>query len=182
MSTQSGALSVRNFVGKFEESVTYLSGHLHTVGQLVHRMYTLQNEKFLELELADFKQERRFRLAAFDNGLLSFVDVKLNTWPLVLITNPKDVLFNNPYKENLNLQAQSSHIRILAYSLAPITKCELRIDGENIWRQCEKSSKNKNFYSVPWEPTQYSKGIHKIELVVGDAEGRTNVVSIFEIV
>lgn len=177
MSTRSGSPSIRKFIGQFDETVTYLSGHLHTLAQLVHRMYTLQNEGFLELELGDFMKQRRYRLAAFDNGLLTFTDVELNTWPLVLITNPKDALFNNPYKENLNLQIQSTHIRILAYSLAPIIKCELRIDAENIWRQCDKSALNENFFVVAWEPHKYSKGIHKIELLIGDADGRTKVVS-----
>jgi hypothetical protein len=39
-------------------SVAYLCGHLHTLGGLVPQMYTIQNEGFVELELADWKDER----------------------------------------------------------------------------------------------------------------------------
>lgn len=46
-------------------SVVYLCGHLHTLGGLVPQMYTMQNEGFAELELADWKDGRalvKFRL------------------------------------------------------------------------------------------------------------------------
>ncbi len=175
MSTPTGSPLFRNLIGQYEESTVYLSGHLHTLGHLVYRMYTLQNEGFLELELADFMKERRYRLAAFDNGLFSFVDVQLNKWPVALITNPKHMLFNNPHKENLKLQIESTHIRILAYSLAPIVKCQLRIDQE-AWTDCQKSKENENFFVAPWDPKKYLKGRHGIELLVGDSDGRTNVV------
>lgn len=39
-------------------SIAYLCGHLHTLGGLVPQMYTIQNEGFAELELADWKDER----------------------------------------------------------------------------------------------------------------------------
>lgn len=60
----------------------------------------MQTDGFLELELADWKHNRIFRVAAFDHGLFSFVDVIHDSWPVVLITNPKHALFRIPEKEN----------------------------------------------------------------------------------
>lgn len=39
-------------------SIAYLCGHLHTLGGLVPQMYTMQDEGFAELELADWKDAR----------------------------------------------------------------------------------------------------------------------------
>jgi hypothetical protein len=167
--TPAGYMNIRKFVGQFDKSVLFVAGHLHTLGRMINRMYTLQAEGFLELELADFLRTRRFRLAAFDNGLLSVVDVPLNTFPVAIITNPKNMLFNNPFKENINLQAKSTHIRILAFSKAPVVKCKVKIDDEE-WRMCDK--KTENFFTVPWTASKYAVGKHKISLHVEDAEER----------
>lgn len=45
-------------IGKYEESMTYLCGHFHTLGGTVPNMYSLQQAGFLELELADWKDNR----------------------------------------------------------------------------------------------------------------------------
>lgn len=47
------------FSGQYKESMVYLCGHLHTLGGTVPDMYTLQQEGFLELELADWKDNRK---------------------------------------------------------------------------------------------------------------------------
>jgi Icc-related predicted phosphoesterase len=167
--TPSGSDHIRKFIGKFDESSIFVAGHLHTLGGLAFRMYALQPEGFLELELGDFMKNRRFRVGVFDHGLFSFADVKLGTWPIAVITNPKNILFNNPFKEDINLQLQSTHIRIVAFSTSEIVQCKVRInDGQ--WMNCEK--KTENFFAVPWNPTHYSHGKHEMELVVGDADGR----------
>ena len=42
-----------------------------------HRMYTMHPDTdLLELELADWKDNRRYRVIAFDQGFLSFADVR----------------------------------------------------------------------------------------------------------
>lgn len=160
--------NIRKFVGKFNSTLAFLAGHLHTMGNLVTRMYTLHPEGFLELELADFMKHRRYRLAVIDHGCLSFVDVSLNTWPIAIITNPKNMLFNNPFKEDINIQ-KGSHIRIVAYSPAKITLCKIKIDDGD-WKKCFK--KTENFFVVPWNFSHYANGKHKIELFVGDSDGR----------
>merc|ERR1719284_823595 len=70
--------------------LVYLSGHLHTLGGLAPELYTLHHTGTPELELGDWKENRRYRLLAVDNGVLSFVDIKHGDWPVVLVTNPKN--------------------------------------------------------------------------------------------
>lgn len=67
-------------------------------------MYALQANSFLELEVADWKDCRKFRVAAIDHGLLSFVDIKHGVWPIVLITNPKHALFHIPHRHEAKIQ------------------------------------------------------------------------------
>lgn len=55
---ETGSWGVRQLIGQFEEGVVYMCGHLHRLGGMVPRMYTLQNEGFLELELGDWKANR----------------------------------------------------------------------------------------------------------------------------
>ncbi|KAG5684385.1 hypothetical protein PVAND_013620 [Polypedilum vanderplanki] len=163
--TPAGYMNIRKFIGKHDKSVLFVNGHLHTMGTLINRMYTLHAEGFLELELADFMRTRRFRVAAFDNGLFSALDIQLNTYPLAIITNPKNMLFNNPFKENIDLQAKSTHIRILAFSKSSIVKCKIKINDEE-WKTCDKQT--ENFFTVSWNPSKYSKGKHKISLYIED--------------
>lgn len=167
--TPSGSESIRKFIGKFQDSSIFVAGHLHTLGSFVYRMYTLQPEGFLELELGDFKSNRLFRLGVFDHGQFSFTDVKLGTWPIAVITNPKNILYNNPFKEDLKMQTESTHIRIVAFSTSEITQCKVRIDGGD-WMTCDK--RTKNFFVVPWDASRYAREKHRIELLVGDADGR----------
>ncbi|KAF5274250.1 hypothetical protein FQR65_LT04368 [Abscondita terminalis] len=161
---------IRSIIGRHKQGLAYLCGHLHTLGGLVPNMYTLQQDGFLELELGDWKNNRLYRLMAIDHGLLSFVDVKHGQWPVVLITNPKDALFLLPYKENLDTIKKSTHIRILAFSLARIKSVQVRINNED-WMTCKLVS--GPLYVAPWNPQKYVIGVHMIEVNVIDVDGRT---------
>lgn len=166
--TPSQTPNIRKFIGKFDNSLGYLAGHLHTLGRFVNKMYALHPEGFLELELADFLRTRRFRLAAIDHGMFSIIDLSLRSYPFAIITNPKNMLFNNPLRENIELQKRSTHIRILAYSTVEITKCSISIDDGD-WQTCVK--KSDNFFVVPWNPNKYIKGKHEIKIHIKDANG-----------
>jgi hypothetical protein len=177
--TPPGYNHIRRFIGNFDESSIFVAGHLHTLAGLAPRMYTLQPEGFLELELGDFMKNRRYRVGVFDHGLFSFADVKLGTWPVAVITNPKSNLFNNPFKEDIKLQQYSTHIRILAWSTSEISSCKVKLN-DGPWINCVK--KTKLFFVVPWNPAQFSHGKHSLELLVGDDDGRIfNEVQIFSL-
>lgn len=58
VSMETGMWGLRQLIGNYEEGIAYLCGHLHKLGGMVPRMYTLQQDGFLELELGDWKANR----------------------------------------------------------------------------------------------------------------------------
>ncbi|GAB1606623.1 transmembrane protein 62-like [Argonauta hians] len=145
--------------------IAHLSGHLHTLGGLVPNMYTRQKTGMLELELGDWKDNRMFRLLAIDHDILSFTDEEINTWPLVLITNPKHALFMATKHEPLYRIATSTHIRILAFSPNPIKYVNVSIN--DVFLGTAQHVKDMLFV-LPWQPAVYSKGLHTISVSVAD--------------
>ncbi|XP_043259498.1 transmembrane protein 62-like [Colletes gigas] len=164
---------VRNLIGRHKESMVYLCGHYHMLGGAVPNMYTLQQIGFLELELADWKDNRMYRLAAIDHGQFSFIDVKHDEWPVVLITNPKHALYMMPRKENLMSILKSTHIRVLAFSTVPIKDVQVQLD-DVAWLEC-KHVKGPLYTSI-WNTTKYRDGIHTIRVRVVDIDGREKIL------
>ena len=76
-------------------------------------MYTIHRTGTPEYELGDWKENRRFRVLAIDNGILSFVDQTHTEWPIILVTNPKDSNFVAPQVENFQNILASTLIRVL---------------------------------------------------------------------
>ncbi|XP_023024648.2 transmembrane protein 62 isoform X1 [Leptinotarsa decemlineata] len=169
-----GHESVRDMIGKHKEGMVYVCGHLHRLGGLVPKMYTLQKAGFLELELGDWKDNRVYRMLAIDHGLLSFTDIQHREWPVVLITNPKHALFVNPARENLDIMKNSTHVRILAFSLSRIDFVKIKIDNGS-WMHCKRVK--GPLFVAPWDPENYLHGLHKIEVHIKDVEGRTKSIS-----
>ncbi|XP_003703373.1 transmembrane protein 62 isoform X2 [Megachile rotundata] len=164
---------IRNVIGRYKESMAYLCGHYHMLGGIAPNMYTIQRAGFLELELADWKDNRMYRLGAIDHGQFSFIDVKHKEWPVVLITNPKHALYMMPRKENIMSIIKSTHIRILAFSIASIKIVEVQLDS-TAWLKCEHV--NGPLYVLKWNSTEYSEGIHTIRAKVVDVDGRETIV------
>lgn len=146
----------------------WLCGHFHTVFRLVPKMYIIQNDGFLEIELADWMDQRAFRVAAIDHGIFSFVDVKLDQWPIVLITNPKAAHFMTSYTEPIDKIAQSTHIRVLIFSMETINQVFAQIDNDQ--ELTLKLSNNSHLYTGFWRPELLSSGLHtiKIRTIVSD--------------
>ncbi|XP_060530687.1 transmembrane protein 62-like isoform X2 [Cylas formicarius] len=165
----SGSENIRDLIKKDKNGMVYVCGHLHTLGGLIPSMYSMQKGGFLELELGDWKDNRMYRLLTIDHGMFSFVDIPHRSWPVGVVTNPKHALFLNPLKENLENIQQSTHIRVLAFSLARIRTVRVRVDHEP-WTDC-KHIKGP-LYVVSWDPQRYSSGLHQIELFVKDIDGR----------
>ncbi|XP_076303117.1 transmembrane protein 62 [Lasioglossum baleicum] len=170
--SQSGT-GVRNVIGRLKESMVYLCGHYHTLGGTVPNMYTLQQAGFLELELADWKDNRMYRVAAVDHGQFSFIDVRYGEWPVILITNPKHALYMMPRKENVLSIVKSTHIRVLAFSLAPIKSVEVQLD-DGAWFECEHVK--GPLYTSKWNTTKFLDGIHTIRVRAVDSDGRETIV------
>ncbi|KYQ52554.1 Transmembrane protein 62 [Trachymyrmex zeteki] len=166
--------NIRSILGSHKESMVYLCGHFHTLGNMVPNMYSLQKAGFLELELADWKDNRMYRLAAIDHGQFSFIDIKHNDWPVILITNPKNMLFMMPQKENLESIIKSTHVRVLAFSTVLLKTVEIQLDND-VWQKCDHV--NGPLYVLPWNSTRYKEGIHQITVRVVDNENRRKIMS-----
>ncbi|GFT55733.1 transmembrane protein 62 [Nephila pilipes] len=152
----------------------YLCGHLHTLGGIVPEMYTLQSTGALELELADWKENRKYRLCAVDHGVFSFVDQYLEDWPLILVTNPKDALMLMPAIEPLYRILKSTHIRVLIFSPHSIALAKVKID-DGAWSELKLAE--TPLYVSPWEPLKYMEGLHEMTIYAKDMNGNEKTVS-----
>ncbi|XP_014291575.1 transmembrane protein 62 isoform X2 [Halyomorpha halys] len=159
---------IKSVIGNDKRSIAYFCGHFHNMLGFVPNMYTLQKNGFYELELADWKDNRMFRIAAIDHGLFSFIDVKHNHWPIVLVTNPKHALFKS-IREPLDAMATSTHIRLLVFSPEKIISVRIRIDSEP-WGNALRVS--GPLYAMAWKPQKYISGMHNIHIEVLDRSGR----------
>ncbi|XP_015782777.1 transmembrane protein 62 [Tetranychus urticae] len=155
----------------------YLCGHFHTLVGLIPKMYATQASGYLEIEVADWKDERMFRVASVDHGIFNFVDVKLEQWPIILVTNPKAALAQMPRYEPLHRIANSTHIRVLAFSPSPIDSVSVRVDNEP-WNIMNRASKTHPLFTYPWHPKKYSAGLHKIEVLASDENGNENTETV----
>ena len=110
----------------------------------------------------------RYRLLVFDHDLFSFTDTNLNKWPLVLITNPKDVQFALPSREPLGRMLHSTHIRFLAFSAHTLTSVRVWVDGEAlpVPPLSKLAVDGGPLYAMPWSPEVYQSGIHLIKVMV----------------
>lgn len=162
-------LNLRNLISNAKGSQVYVCGHLHSMGGLVPQMYTIQRKGFLELELGDWKDNRMYRLAAIDHGIFSFVDQKHNTWPVVLVTNPKHALYSMPGREPLNLIQYSTHVRILAFSDVNIDSVQISYDKIN-WSECKLAK--RPLYVCQWKPDMFRNDLHYLYVMAVDEIGR----------
>uniref|UniRef100_A0A6Q2Z0E1 Calcineurin-like phosphoesterase domain-containing protein n=1 Tax=Esox lucius TaxID=8010 RepID=A0A6Q2Z0E1_ESOLU len=149
--------------GVMSLAVAYLCGHLHTLGGLMPVLHSRHPEGTLELELGDWMDNRRYRVLAFDHDLLSFLDLKFQQWPAVLITNPKEAQYLHPGVEPLGRIQRSTHIRILAFSDAPVAAVHISVDGKVLG---EGRSAGGPLFVLPWEPSVYLSGLHTITVRV----------------
>ncbi|NXX46328.1 TMM62 protein, partial [Tricholaema leucomelas] len=153
---------------------SYLCGHLHTMGGLMPVLHSQHHGGTLELELGDWKDNRKYRILAFDHDLLSFADLKFEEWPVVLITNPKPLLYSSSAHEPLVKMLYSTHIRILAFSPSVIVSVNVHIDRVHVGNAQHVSGP---LYVLKWSPQNYSKGFHHIDVTVQDASGRISTQS-----
>ncbi|XP_057374935.1 transmembrane protein 62-like isoform X2 [Daphnia carinata] len=152
------------------KGIAYLCGHLHNFGGMIPHMYSNHHSGMLELELADWKHNRMYRVAVLDQGLFSFTDIQHKTWPVIVVTNPKPLLTVQPSKEPIELMATSTHIRIYIFSPSPINSCEIKLD-EGSWQPCKRSGQQHPLYTAPWQPELYSKGLHVLHVRASDSSG-----------
>ncbi|NXG49872.1 TMM62 protein, partial [Psilopogon haemacephalus] len=162
------------FLVHLHSATAYLCGHLHTMGGLMPVLHSQHHGGTLELELGDWKDNRKYRILVFDHDLFSFADLKFEQWPVVLITNPKSFLYSSSAHEPLVKILYSTHIRILAFSPSVIVSVNVRIDRVHLGNAQQVSGP---LYVLKWSPQNYSKGFHHIDVTVQDASGRISTQS-----
>ncbi|XP_023613309.1 transmembrane protein 62 isoform X4 [Myotis lucifugus] len=153
-------------------ATAYLCGHLHTLGGLMPVLHTRHYQGTLELEVGDWKNNRRYRIFAFDHDLFSFSDLIFGEWPVILITNPKSLLYSSKH-EPLERLLHSTHIRVLAFSSSSITSVTVKIDGVHLGEATHLSGP---IFTLKWNPRNYINSTHNIEVIVQDSAGRSKSV------
>eukprot|EP00117_Sycon_ciliatum_P009812 scpid35399/ scgid4569/ Transmembrane protein 62 len=172
--------STNRTLAPFALSSPYLSGHLHDLGGLADHLYAQQTSGQLELELADWRVNRRFRILAFDHDLLSFGDYEFNEFPTVLITNPKSAEFHVRNREPLGRMRHSSHIRVLVFSPRIITSVKVFIDGRALGNAVPTST-GSHLYVIRWSPSDYSEGFHTVTVEASDTKFKAKMGHVFSL-
>lgn len=147
----------------------YLCGHFHTIGNWVVKMHATQQPGYAEVELGDWKYNRRIRLASIDHQLFSLVDLNFKQFPIALMTNPKTAEHVMPKYEPVGRIRNSTHMRVIAFSNATITRVSVSVDGGP--REVMQLVKSP-LYVKKWTPEQYEIGLHTVEIFVEDKEGK----------
>lgn len=143
--------------------IAYFCGHLHKF-PFIRNMHALHNEGFMELELADWKLNRRYRIGAFDHDIFSFTDVEYPSPNAVIFTNPIDARYMVNGKIPLARIKSSTHIRFLLFGSKEIKgRIEVLIDDAKL---CHHTQRSGPLYTCPWSPSKYSKGLHKLTVDV----------------
>lgn len=148
----------------------YFCGHFHLAN-----MYATQPSGFLEVELQDWKNNRKYRVAAIDHGLFSFTDVTFgDEWPLILITNPKPTMFGMGKLEPMSRIGLSTHLRVLVYSDVPLRVVQFKLDSADNWTEM-RNVENSSLYVAPWNSADFKEGLHLISVQAVDEKGKTKI-------
>lgn len=184
----------------------YFCGHLHEkFGHRLHKIWRSGANHLAELESADWKVTRRFRVAAIDNGVLSFVDLLYTPGPspaqffvvpednsmvighhIVVITNPGSA-FYSPLGSEHEVEALTA-IRALIFHLHPVHSAGYTVavewfcDGPNeIQYQGEKQMKlldaQHPIYETIWVEGMQCKEFDLLLQVVVKHQGKMDSAS-----
>ncbi len=150
----------------------YLCGHYHTP-----LTYTRHKTGLLELELADWKDRRTYRIAAFDQGFFSFADrtySSFNSNVAILVTNPKNPTYLLE-SEPISNMVRMPWVRTLVFSDVPVSEVGLQLPGEEVVRMDPvplPDSPTSPLYTAPWTPEFYAKGVHKLTIYAKLKDGQ----------
>ncbi|CAF0901873.1 unnamed protein product [Adineta ricciae] len=149
-----------------EHAVAYLNGHLHSG---IKHLYARHSNGLLELELGDWKDNRRFRLITLDSGILSFEDFRFDQPIYAVISNPKAAKFKTS-REPLSRLSESTHIRIVIFSKFPIVDVRVSIDGKFLGNAV-KAIDHESLYVLAWNASLYNDGrLHDLTVEIKDKQ------------
>lgn len=171
-----------SFVGSYlrdviKEARVYFCGHLHTMFGWIDQMFTRHSgSKLLELELGDWKENRRYRIFAFDQGQFAFADMTFESGQAntaVIITNPRDPLFSS--EQETYSVGSSRSIRTLVFSDQDVKQvtCQIDMGKTSSMIQSDDPDVTGHLYELPWNPKEYQRGLHVIKITVQSSSGNT---------
>eukprot|EP00053_Salpingoeca_punica_P006717 m.62981 g.62981 ORF g.62981 m.62981 type:complete len:728 (-) comp13823_c0_seq1:412-2595(-) len=180
VSPRSGDVSFKALLRQYAS--LYVCGHLHTLFDMVRPMHANSPTGLLEMELADWKLHRAVRVIAVDHDLLSVGDFEHGDWPWVLVTNPKSAQQLLSDKEPWWQMANSSHIRLLAWSPAGIERVRVvlnsnsnnKVSADEGVIECTKHAEETALWLCPWDARALSAkltGVQTMKVVVTDTAG-----------
>ena len=157
--------------------LVYMAGHLHDLMMFkAHHLYTFHEDRSaLELELADWKHNRAYRLFAVDHGIFTFADIKHGEWPVVLTTFPKDSRFwLHSEVEALQKLKERRQIRVLAFSDVPVLNVTITIQTIEFVGTKVGSGP---LYTAAWpEALDLSHGLYSLKITVVDMKERSKTI------
>ncbi|KAH9394484.1 Transmembrane protein 62 [Tyrophagus putrescentiae] len=167
----------------------YLCGHYHNFHGISPHMYSTQPEGFLEAELGDWKANRMFRIGVVDGGLFTFSDFNYNRlnydYPLIVISNPRSILYQMEMSEPFWRSSRSSHIRALVFSKRPLVHVNACITNQKPKANghCLESFELKHvkgpLWVAPWTATKYQKGLFYITVSASNDHEESEMSSPF---
>lgn len=165
---------MRSFFAEY--SLAYLCGHLHDGAGKITRMQHLHKSGLAELELADWKHSRTFRILSFDHDLFSFTDFSWRKSSLFIhITNPPNWQLTNPEKQPVGRIAASTHVRALIFSELPLVGVFAVVDGGSPVAMT-RAGNSTNLWTARWTPLTSEPGTVLVYAV--DSRGqRQNVTN-----
>ncbi|CAF1094303.1 unnamed protein product [Adineta ricciae] len=154
-------------------ALVYLNGHLHSG---IKQLYARHSTGLLELELGDWKRNRRFRLITIDSGILSFGDFRFNDPIYAIISNPKSARFKTSREPLIRLR-ESTHIRIVIFSYLPIVDVQISIDEQSMG-SARQAIDHSNLFVLPWNASIYhDDNLHVISVRIRDQENNSITIT-----
>ena len=148
-----------------------LNGHIHYPNLFVN------HGNFTEAECPSLKDRFMYRIAAFDNNIMSFSDGGLDEYPQIVVTNPTDARFYNQNMPLMNMATQSE-IHALLFDNSTITEAYATIDGKVIGNL---TNQGNNLWTIPYSPGNYMTGVHHLAIVCSSANGNSEQQLDFEL-
>ncbi|KAJ4453194.1 putative transmembrane protein 62 [Paratrimastix pyriformis] len=166
-----------DLAARFPKLILFLNGHFHEdhMARALDPLRPLttgmpwDTQGWWELELADWKTRRAYRIVALDHGMptaysgeLTLRPDPLSAFAAVLITNP-------PPADQLNsrtpwyLARTSTHVRALVFAAEPVLGLTVTVDGVRLVN-LTRAQPGQPLWAAPWDPSRYATGLHTIEV------------------
>ncbi|KAI0989932.1 hypothetical protein GJ496_011102 [Pomphorhynchus laevis] len=128
----------------------YMCGHLHTMSNLVPQMYYKHNPKLIELELADWKYQRKYRICVWDKGLFAFADIHAADEIAVIVTSPKmpGLVLQRELDELNNMKFDEFRLLVFSFT-SPVYSVSVMVDN-NIMMNCKQLYNKHPLWSAKW--------------------------------